>query len=292
MPRELFINTIQGSYQAEPSGRKMVIFGRNGVIGDRIKARLEEEGHEVMLIASPKIESVTEEMFKDIDTFFILAYDLEPIDVHIGSSEFLKKVREKALVAGVSRGVLLESITTSKPNQPVYRDVLARAESFLSDSAIPLTSYRASLLLDVDLLLAKSISSYVADDVSPLLPDEAKEFQCQPILLKEAVEFIVRAVDHEIERTYRFDLGGNDKISYQEFVDLFVEKERRKSHTLGFSPLPKRERLASLSSDEHTAWNVFLEKTTTDMTVDEERDARKHFSDIKTTPLKEAINLI
>lgn len=285
---DLFINTIKGVYTPKPSGRKMLILGDNGHIGEVLLERLKEEGHSINVICSPTIETVSGDIFQDVEVCFVLAYDLEPVDVPIGDTEFLKTLRESALRAGVSRIVLLTAIKNSEPNRPVFFDVIARVETILGGSAIPLTSFRSSILLGTEMVFIRAISAYTTEHSSPVLPPESRVHECQPILLSEAIEMIAQAANHELERSYHFDIGGFDTLSYQALVTLFVNKEKNKKDALGVQSLGDKNELKKLGQNERIAWSVFLEKTKDNMLVERE-GALEYFEDINITPLMEAI---
>lgn len=265
----------------------MLVLGENGRIGEVLAARLEEEGHSLNLVRAPNLATVTPKLFQDVEICFVLAYDLEPVDVPFGDTEFLKTLRENALSAGVSRIVLLTAIRNAEPNKAVFFDVVARVETILGGSAIPITSFRSSILLDPEMVFARAIDSYATRHSSPVLPPEASRFECQPILLKEAVEMIIRSADHEFPRTYHFDIGGNEKLSYQTLVELFVNKEMQKNAALGVS-VPQKKRSRAFGSEERQAWNIFLEKTKDNMLVKRE-SAAKYFHQVEISPLSEAI---
>lgn len=266
----------------------MLILGSNGRVGGALYERLKEEGHDINLIESPTIETVGREIFQDVEVCFILAYDLEPVDVPIGDTEFLKTLRENALSAGLSRIVLLTSIKNAEPNKPVFFDVVARVETILGGSAIPLTSFRSSILLDAEMVFVRAIEAYSTHNSSPTLPPESRINECQPVLLSEAIEMVVQAASHEIDRSYHFDIGGFDTLSYQALVSLFINREKGKKETLGVSSLSSKKSPRDLNQTERTAWSVFLEKTKDNMLVERE-GALEYFKDVNITPLMEAI---
>jgi len=291
MPDDLFINTIRGTYVPKPTGRKMLIFGKNGSIGERLKNRLEEDGHYVAIITSPTLLTITPELFAGIEVIFLLAYDLEPVDVPIGDSEFVHSLREHALSAGVERAVFLRTLSEIKMVQPADMDVLTRAEIKISDSSLPTTIVRSSILLDLDLLLIRALNKYASIGKFPNLPNNLTLHECRPILLSEAVDFLARTPEHEYARTYHFDLGGDLTISYKDFLDLFLEKEKLKDSALGVPRSKSPGWTMQLLEDEKLAWTVFLDKTQADM-VPESEHIKELFKKTKITPLQEAIKLV
>jgi nucleoside-diphosphate-sugar epimerase len=291
MPDDLFINTIKGTYVAKPTGRKMLIFGKNGSIGERLKNRLEEDGHDVAIISSPTLATITPELFSGIEVIFLLAYDLEPVDVPIGDTEFLHALREHALSARVERVVFLRTLSELQAVQPIDMDVLTRAEIKISDSALPTTIVRSSILLDLDMLLVRALNKYASIGKFPNLPNDLTLHECRPILLSEAVDFLARTPEHEYARTYHFDLGGDLTISYKDFLDLFIDKERVKDSALGVPRSKSPGWTVQLLDDEKLAWKVFLEKTHINL-VPESEHIKELFKKTKITPLPDAIKLV
>jgi len=291
MPDDLFINTIRGVYTPKPTGRKMLIFGENGSIGERLKARLQEDGHDVVIVSSPTLSTITPELLKGIEVIFLLAYDLEPIDVPVGDTEFIHLLREEALSAGVERAVFLRTLSGVEVTTFAEMDVMTRAEIKISDSALPTTIVRTSILLDLDLLLVRALNKYASIGKFPDLPDNLTLHECRPILLSEAIDFLSRTPEHEYARTYRFDLGGDLTISYKDFLNLFLEKERHKDMALGVPRSKSPGWTMQLLESEKHAWKVFIEKTQSDM-VPESEHIKELFKKTKITPLRDAINLI
>lgn len=291
MPDDLFINTIRGTYTPKPTGRKMLIFGKNGVIGEKLKARLEEDGHDVVIVASPTITTITPELIKGIEVIFLLAYDLEPVDIPVGDMEFIHKLREEALSAGVERVVFLRTLSDRSRGGPTEIDVLTRAEIKISDSSLPTTIVRSSILLDLDLVLVGALNKYASVGKFPNLPKNLALHECTPVLLREAIDFLARTPEHIYARTYHFDLGGSLTVSYKDFLDLFLEKERRKDSALGMPRSQSPGWSMQLLEDEKLAWRVFLEKTQFNM-VPENEHIKELFRKTKITPLRDAINLI
>jgi hypothetical protein len=291
MPDDLFINTIRRKYKPKPTGRNMLIFGKNGHIGERLKSRLEEGGHNVTILPSPSIAMIGPELFKGVEVVFILAYDLEPVDVPVGDSEFIHGLREQALGSGVQRAVFFRALSETKNVRFAEMESFARAEIKIADSALPTTIVRSSILLDLDLLLIRALNKHASTGRFPNLPGNLALHECRPILLSEAIEFLARTPEHEYARTYRFDLGGDITISYKDFLNLFLEKEDQKRKALGVPRTRSQGQAAQLLEAEKMAWNSFLQKTQMNMVPSNEH-IKELFKKVKVTPLREAIKLV
>lgn len=291
MPDDLFINTIRGKYKPKPTGRSMLIFGKNGHIGERLKSRLEEGGHSVTILPSPNVTLISPELFKGIEVVFLLAYDLEPVDLPVGDSEFIHALRGQALSSGVQRVVFFRAISEDKKTRFAEMEPFTRVEIKIADSALPTTIVRSSILLDLDLLLVRALNKYASVGRFPDLPGNLTLHECKPMLLSEAIEFLARTTEHEYARTYHFGLGGDTTLSYKDFLDLFLEKEAQKNKALGVSRARSRGQTAQLLEAENIAWKTFLQKTQTNMVPDDER-MKELFKKVKITPLREAVKLV
>lgn len=268
----------------------MLILGKNGPIGERLRNKLEEEGHEVDIRTFEPAEDVPADLFAGVSVCFVLAYDFEPIDIPISNIDFLRRLKSLALREKVERFVLLTAIHNPEPGRPIYYDVLARAEALLGEGAIPLSSLRTSLVLDPEMVFIKAIRNYAAHKSSPLLPEIAKKHECQPVLLDEMIEVLVRSVDHDLARPYYFDIGGKDLISYYDLVQRFIDQEMKKRKKLGVKAQSTID-IKDLSPLERTAWNVFLEKTSDNMVISRE-SASEYFGDIKFSSLAEVFRKV
>lgn len=291
MPDDLFINTIRGKYKPKPTGRTMLIFGKNGHIGERLKSRLEEDGHNVTILPSPSVAMIGPELFKGVEVVFLLAYDLEPVDVPIGDSEFVHGLREQALGSGVRRVVFFRALSEVKNVRFAEMEAFTRAEIKIADGTLPTTIVRSSILLDLDLLLVRALNKYARVGMFPDLPNNVTLHECRPILLSEAIDFLARTPEHEYARTYHFELGGDTTLSYKDFLDLFLDKEAQKDKALGVSGVRSRGQAAQLLEAEKIAWRSFLQKTQVN-TVPRDEHIKELFKKVKVTPLREAIKLV
>lgn len=223
---------------------KILLTGVTGYIAQRILPVLLENGHEVVCCVRDKNRfnrknyqnsnlSVVEADFldekslnnipDDIDVAYYLIHsmstnsgDFENME-EICATNFRNKleitnVRQVIYLSGISNAIELSKHLTSRKN----------VETILSESKFALTTLKAGIILG-----SGSASFEIIRDIVEKLPfmitPRWLKTKCQPIAIRNVVEFTVGVIGRQETYNNSYDIGGPEILSYKEMLLRFAK---------------------------------------------------------------------
>ena len=224
---------------------KVLLTGANGYIGKRLINRLVEEGHEVICcvrdakrfnpsaVVVPQISIIEVDLLEkesltkiplDIDGAYYLVHSMsssseyESLEkqcaVNFREAMNKTKVKQVLYLSGIVNETELSKHLSSRKN----------VENELGKGSFKLTTLRAGIIIG-----SGSASFEIIRDLVEKLPimitPKWLNTKCQPIGIKDVIEFLVAALFQEKTYGRNFDIGGPDILNYKEML-LGFAKER------------------------------------------------------------------
>lgn len=218
----------------------VMVTGATGFLGRRVVQALLDRGKDVRcLIRSPGAEVMFDQDRVDVhygsvtDPASLRAafYDLDEV-VHlvaviqeIGGATFFRinvqgtqNVLKAAADAGVQRFVHLSAIGAQE--DPGMRYLYSKwvAEQLVFDSGIPYTVLRPSLLFGEGDEFMNALAGLIrTTPLVPVLGNGKNEFQ--PVLVEDVARCVVNAIDTPRLQNRRVEIGGPQRLTYDQIVD-------------------------------------------------------------------------
>jgi uncharacterized protein YbjT (DUF2867 family) len=224
---------------------KILLTGVTGYIAQRLLPVLLAEGHEVVCCVRDKNrfnrKKYSSESLQVIEADFLDRDSLQKIPNDIDVAYYL--IHSMSTQTGdfenmeeICANNFKDRIEQTKAQQVIYLSGISNAtelskhlssrknvESILSDSSFALTTLKAGIIVG-----SGSASFEIIRDLVEKLPFMITPrwlmTKCQPIAIRNVIEFLYRVIG--VEETYNksYDIGGPDILSYREMLLLFAKK--------------------------------------------------------------------
>jgi uncharacterized protein YbjT (DUF2867 family) len=228
---------------------RILLTGATGYIAQRLLPVLLEQQHEVICCLRDKSRfntdsypssklSVIEVDFlkpetlanipRDIDVAYYLIHSMSTTT---GDFTTMEARAAENFMQGIGRTkakqiIYLSGIVNEKQLSKHLRS-RQNVENILSSGQIPLTTLRAGIIVG-----SGSASFEIIRDLVEKLPimiaPRWLNTKCQPIAIRNVIEFLARVLSREETYNQSFDIGGPDILSYKQMLLQFAEVRRLK----------------------------------------------------------------
>ncbi|WP_417218341.1 SDR family oxidoreductase [Arthrobacter sp.] len=216
---------------------RVAVAGATGYVGGRLVPRLLEAGHEVRVLTrspdklrdvpwGPRVdvvegtleeESAARALVEDIDVVYYLVHSMGgPGDFERTERLCALQLGAAAREAGVGRIVYLSGL---HPEGELSRHLASRTEvgRILGHSGVP------TLVLQAGLLIGSGSASFEMirhlTDVLPVMPAPHWVLnRIQPIAVRDALHYLLAAVDLPAGSAGTYDIGGPDVLTYAQMM--------------------------------------------------------------------------
>lgn len=228
---------------------KILLTGANGYIGRRLLPVLLAEGHEVVCcvrdkhrfddkdFTSGQVTVVQADLLKketlgklpaDIDAAYYLVHSMTGGNFSDKEKQSAENFRSYLDSTGARQLIYLGGIVNDK-KLSVHLESRKAVEDILSKGKIPLTALRAGIIVG-----SGSASFEIIRDLIEKLPVMVAprwlETRCQPISIRNVVEFLSGVLHHTDTYNKHFDICGPDTLSYKQMLLQFAEVRKLKRH--------------------------------------------------------------
>lgn len=188
------------------------------------------------------------------------------------------------------RIILLSTLTDMKYSKSTYFAAKLEAEKMLVESGLPHVIFKCPPIVGRWGILFRLLEAAVHNQKIIWLPKSANT-PCQPIHLGDVASYIVSVIENEHKGNKIYEIAGNDVLSYQDIVDLFVSTSgfTRAIIPLPFNPINSSAKFFSKYTGlPLRAIKIVLEETSVPMTL-HDTSAYNDFPSIRPIGYMEAI---
>jgi uncharacterized protein YbjT (DUF2867 family) len=288
--------------------RLLLLTGATGYIGGRLLKALETRQHRLRCLARrpeflrPRVAESTDVVKGDLLDPTSLGAAMEGVDsayylVHsMGSTgafeeedrRAAKSFADAAREAGVRRIIYLGGLGSG---DKLSRHLASRQEvgRILRDSGVSTIEFRASIIIGSGSLSFEMIRALV-DRLPVMITPRWVRILAQPIAIEDVIDYLIAALDIEVDDSAVFEIGGADRVSY---ADIMLEYARQRGLRRLMVPVPVlTPRLSSLWLGLVTPVYARVGRKLIDSTTHEtvvEDDLALRLFDIRPRGIREAI---
>ena len=224
--------------------RGIVITGANGFVGKNLRNFLHKNkinvlgisrknfrkhASEVKIISTNLLESKLQTKLKNYDALIHLIgigrqspkSTFKEINLNL-----TKNVIKACKNAGIKKIIFISGLGVSKSNQSDYFVSKYMAEREIMNSGLDYTIFRASYIMGKTDHLTKILSMQMEKGII-VIPGSGK-YRLQPIFVLDVAKIILEAVLEKKFSKKILDLAGPQKISFEDFVNLFAKNTKIK----------------------------------------------------------------
>ncbi len=224
--------------------RSIVVTGANGFVGKNLRNFLHKNkinvlgisrknfrkyASEVKITSTNLLEPKLQARLKNYDALVHLIgigrqspkSTFEEINLNL-----TKNVIKACKNAGIKKIIFISGLGVSKSNKSDYFVSKYKAEREIMNSGLDYTIFRASYIMGKTDHLTKTLSKQMKKGII-VIPGSGK-YRLQPIFVLDVAKIILEAVLEKKFSKMIIDLVGPQKISFENFVNLFAKNSRVK----------------------------------------------------------------
>jgi uncharacterized protein YbjT (DUF2867 family) len=226
---------------------KIVVTGSTGYIGGRLVPRLLEAGYFVRcLVREPRklqsrewvrnsnLEIVTVELgdrkalegaIHGIELAYFLVHSMNTAgpeyverDLHLANT-----FAQASAEAGLGRIVYLGGLGETGAGLSRHLSSRRQVESALGSTGVPVTVLRAAMIIGSG-SASFEILRYLVERLPIMVTPRWVSTPCQPIAIRNAIEYLVGVLSREETTGHVFDIGGTEVLTYLEIMRMMAEE--------------------------------------------------------------------
>ncbi len=230
---------------ARPPDRDPLILltGATGYVGGRLLTRLEKAGHRVRCLTRrpedlrPRLQPGTEAAYADmlepaslkqaVDGGGIAYYLVHSMGSAKGfeekDREGARNFAEAARAAGVRRIIYLGGLGDSREELSPHLRSRQEVGAVLRDSGVEVIEFRASIVIGSGSLSFEMIRALV-ERLPVMVTPRWVTVTAQPIGIEDLLAYLLAALDHRVDGSRVYEIGGADQVSYGELMREYARQ--------------------------------------------------------------------
>lgn len=226
---------------------RVLVAGATGYVGARLVPRLAAAGYRVRAmgrsmeklrsrpwVAHPSVELVVADVSdaasldaacEGVDVVYYLVHSMRSQSARFEAAdrEGAHNLARAAARAGVSRIVYLGGLGDERDRLSAHLRSRAEVGEILKQGPVPVTILRAALILGSG-SASFEILRYLADRLPVMITPRWLSTPVQPIAIRDVLGYLVSCLDHEATRGQTFDIGGPDRTTYVELIEIYARE--------------------------------------------------------------------
>lgn len=219
----------------------ILLTGATGYVGGRLLRAFEASGRQLRCLArrpeylSARVGAATEVVqgdvldpgslraaLRDVDTAYYLVHSMAAgssyaDDDRRGAESFAAAARE----ASVRRIVYLGGLGDGEKLSP-HLESRQEVGRILRDSGVPTVEFRASIVIGSGSLSFEVIRALV-EKLPVMVTPRWVHTKTQPISIEDLISYLTEALDHPVERSEVYEIGGPDRVSYGDLMREYAQ---------------------------------------------------------------------
>ena len=227
--------------------KNILVAGASGYVGSRLVPRLADRGYRVRCLARNP-DALKHRGWSNVEVVYgnslepdSLLHAMTGMDfayylIHaMGSAgnfqdidqQSARNFTEAAKAAGLKRIIYLGGLSADSESLSEHLRSRQEVGQILRESGIPVTELRASIIIG-----SGSASFAIIKDLAKKLPvmitPRWVQSRCQPIAIRDVLQYLIGVLDHAETAGDIFDIGGSEILTYREMIEQVGEIMDRK----------------------------------------------------------------
>ena len=289
---------------------KVLVTGANGFVGAALIDRLIEDGHQVTALVrhKKKIKKTHDKIkwlegdllepsslpdLKNIDRAFYLVHGLKGEDRYFEYQESLAAVNfvnwlrptDAEIIYLGGLGPIAETLSPHLRSRHLTGAILGA-------SGLPMIEFRASIILGEGSLSFEIIKAMA--ERFPFRPDiSLLNHASQPLALDDLLNYLMSAMELPKHGHQIFEIGGPDRMTYGELIDLYAELAGLKRKVIKLPEVEPKVLMKALdyAIPEHAQIGRKLTESLEHATVVTNKKALETFPEIKPKEIRVAMDI-
>ncbi|MEZ4412893.1 MAG: SDR family oxidoreductase [Gemmatimonadales bacterium] len=232
---------------AVPQPQRILLTGATGYVGGRLLPLLEERGGRIRCLArrpealTSRVSAFTEVVAGDVLDRATLEPALRGIDVayylvhSMGATgsfeeadrEAARNFGQAAKAAGVTRIIYLGGLGNTEEKLSSHLRSRQEVGEILRESGVPVLEFRASIVIGSGSLSYEMIRSLV-ERLPVMVTPKWVKVPAQPIAIDDLLAYLVEALTLPVSACRIYEIGGADRMSYAEVMQVYAKLRGRK----------------------------------------------------------------
>ena len=227
--------------------KPVLVTGATGYVGGRIVLRLLGAGYKIRAVgrsldklkarswaSNPNVELASVDLL-DLESvktatagcgvayYFVHSMTSSSDDFALHDREAAENMVKAAEWAGLDRIIYLGGLGDGKSSESLHLQSRAEVADILSSSTVPLTHFRAAMILGSGSTSFEMLR-YLVERLPVMIVSSRVLTPSQPIAIRNVLVYLVKCleVDETIGQTY--DIGGPEVLTYRDLIDIYANE--------------------------------------------------------------------
>jgi uncharacterized protein YbjT (DUF2867 family) len=231
----------------ERLAKPVLVAGGTGYVGGRLVPELMKAGYRVRVMGrsmaklqsrqwarNPSVELCRADVLdrdslsratRGCSTAFYLVHSMNSRSKDFAESDRLaaRNMSVAAASAGLERIIYLGGLGHDDPSLSKHLKSRAEVAGILQSGPVPVTFLRAAIILGSG-SASFEILRYLVDRLPVMITPRWVYTLCQPIAIRNVIQYLLGCLEHEETAGGTFDIGGPEILTYHRIMEIYAEE--------------------------------------------------------------------